>query len=136
MDEVDGEDVREEEQKRFGGEELLRYDGDFDEELRAHAPEQAVELGLRVLRVAVGVCFEDAQAGVRVWVQAALVGGEGVACPDGEEVVAEGAEDCEGRKGYEGVQEEEGSRLDRLAVFVGYVQVGEQQAAPEVGAPR
>jgi len=57
VDEVDGEDVREEEQEGLCAEELLRPDGDLDEELRADAAEEAVEFGLRVLRVAVRVCF-------------------------------------------------------------------------------
>jgi hypothetical protein len=57
VDQVDGEDVREKEQEGFRGKELLRPDGDLDEELRADAAEEAVEFGLRVLRVAVGVCF-------------------------------------------------------------------------------
>jgi len=49
--------VREEQQEGFCGKEFLRPDGDLDEELRADAAEQAVEFGLGVLRVAVGVCF-------------------------------------------------------------------------------
>ena len=66
MDEVDGEDVREKQEEGFRAEELLRPHGDLDEELRSYAAEQAVEFGLGVLRVAVGVGFEDAEAGVRI----------------------------------------------------------------------
>jgi hypothetical protein len=54
--------------------------------------------------------------------------------PDGQKVVPQGAEHCQGGEGDEGV-EQVGVGLDGFAVFVSDVEVGEQQAAPEVGAP-
>jgi hypothetical protein len=66
--------------------------------------------------------------------QPPLIRGERIPRPDGQKVVPQGAEDREGGEGYEGV-EQVSVGLDRAAVFVGDVEVGEQQAAPEVGAP-
>jgi hypothetical protein len=59
VDQVDGKDVREQQQKRLRGEELLRPHGDLNEELRADAPEQAIQLGLRVLRIPMRIRLQN-----------------------------------------------------------------------------
>ena len=65
---------------------------------------------------------------------ASFVRGEGIACPDRKQVIAQGAEDQDRGEDNERIQDV-CARLDVLAILERDVKIGKHETEPEVRAP-
>ena len=135
VEQVDGEDVREQPEEELRRDDLLHPRAPFDHQLRPDGEDQAVELRVVVGREVDGPALHEELAGGAARVPAGLGGREVEARPRRRQVVAQRQEreqdgEVEARVVHAGPGEQP------LAVLERDVEVREQQARHEEGAPR
>jgi hypothetical protein len=112
----------------------LNSGGQLDNGLHAACKYQALKTRDKVLGIARTRCVPKGFAGGWVGVDIMLAGGGIEVKPVGNEICRETCGDTEPAKGYKGVVRCE-SVVQPYLIGLCYVEVGEEEAEPKVGAP-